>query len=373
MGASVREKRTCDLLDVALAPPALSPVDGEVSDVVLARRGSAAPLRLATQKRTDPRWLNQAHDMLVGQGLSAPFTTALLDQLVNKPGAAGRVRLPGGGDRVRQGVLATTPDTAVFVELTATVSSGLPPEVVKVEAEAFPVEVDDDGRISAEDLGVVAAHLEMMYVDLGLRGPQEHADGPREALLLGTPTSGYLGTPVDWESRVRVTAAVVGLRLSVATTPGEVRSQSLVDRADLGVVVTGRNDWPPIIEQMEQAGSPVERVGLPGESFDSLHEAVRRHLVSVMWNAASASRKELPELAAGRTVYHRKVANSRKFDHFDEGSQAPCKHGADAFVPWGGDKAVKGMQRRYANFRPGMLLHCGHYPNCGMYAVRGVD
>lgn len=265
MGASrVREKRACDLLDVALAPAVLSPVGGDVGDVVLAHGGSAAPLRLATQKRTNPGWLQQAFDVLVGQGLTAPVTTALLDRLVNWPDAAGRVRMPGGNSRIRQAVLAITPNSTVFVELSAVVSAGLPPEVVKLEVDAFPIETDDAGRLSAEDLCVVTARLESLYVDLELREPRQHTDSPHEALLLGTPTAGYLEVPPDWESRLRVTAAVVGLRLSVAATPGEVRSQSLIDRVDLGLVVTGRSDWVAIVEQMQQVGLPVERIGVPG-------------------------------------------------------------------------------------------------------------
>ncbi|WP_250286368.1 hypothetical protein [Frankia sp. CiP1_Cm_nod2] len=330
---------------------------------------------MATQKRTSSRWLRQAHEELVGQaqGLTAPVTTALLDHLINRPGAAGRVRVAGGGYRVWQSVLASASDITLFVELGATVTAGLPPEVAELTVDAVPIEVGDDGRLSAQDLCVVAARLEAMYMDLGLRDRRERIDGPQEVLLLGTPTSGYRAVPADWEPRIRVTAAVVGLRLLVAATPGEVRSQSLVNRADLGVVVTGRADWPPIVQQMQDAGCPVERFGVPGEKFDSFHDAVRRHLVTVMWDAASATLKELPRIEAGHTVYHRKVASTRKFDHFDEGSPSPCKHGATMFVPWSGDKALKGMQRRYANFQPAMLLHCKHYPNCGVYAVRGID
>jgi hypothetical protein len=89
-----------------------------------------------------------------------------------------------------------------------------------------------------------------------------------------------------------------------------------------------------------------------------------------MWQAAERSPEALPELKPGEVVYHRKIADSRKFDHFDAGSAAPCKHGAASFTSWSGDKATKGMQRRYPNFEPSMLMHCKHFPNCGMYSVR---
>ena len=36
---------------------------------------------------------------------------------------------------------------------------------------------------------------------------------------------------------------------------------------------------------------------------------------------------------------------------------------------WGGDKALKGMRRRYTNFTDAMLIHCKRFPNCGMYGV----
>jgi hypothetical protein len=57
------------------------------------------------------------------------------------------------------------------------------------------------------------------------------------------------------------------------------------------------------------------------------------------------------------------------FDLFDEGSVKPCLHGASSFVSWGGDKASKGMDRRYTNFEPSMLRHCKRFPNCNVYAV----
>jgi len=75
-------------------------------------------------------------------------------------------------------------------------------------------------------------------------------------------------------------------------------------------------------------------------------------------------------LKPGQVVYHRKIATSPKYDHFDAGSSQPCMHGASGFKPFtSAPKAVKGMERRYANFESSMLMHCGKYPNCGMYAV----
>lgn len=365
MGANPRAsgRQACDLLSVALSPAALTPADRPVVEFVLAGRVTTSPLRTATQKRTSPAWLQQALAALEDHGFVSPIATAILEQVVNRPSAAGQLRSSGGTIEICQAALVAVPGSTAYVELNATVTPGSPPEVAKVGAEAFLVDVD------ADDLCIVTKRLETMRARLHLRDRIQHPDAPKEVLVLGTPTPGYLETPPDWEARLRTTAAVVGLRLSVVTTAGELKSQALTDRADLVVVVTGRGDWRPSIERFDRLGKPVERVGSPGGTFPSLHNEFRRHLVTVMWAAASPSGTEPVELVPGQRIYHRKVSSGRGFDYFDEGSDSPCAHGKNRFVAWSGDKASKGMARRYSNFR---LLHCNRYPNCGMYAVEGI-
>lgn len=365
MGANPRTagRQACDLLSVALSPAVLTPVDRTVGEFVLGGKASTSPLRKATQKRTNPAWLQQAFAALNDHGFASPIATAILEQVVNRPSAAGQLRTSGGIIEICQAALVTVPGSTVYVELNATVTPGLPPEVAKMEVEAFLVETDVD------DLCTVTERLETMRARLRLHDHVQHPDAPREVLLLGTPTPGYLETPPDWEARLRTTAAVVGLRLSVVAAPRELKSQALTDRADLVVEITGRGDWRSSIERFDQLEKPVERIGSPGTTFQSLHNEFRRHVVAAMWAAASPSGTGPVELVPGQRIYHRKVPGGRGFDRFDEGSDAPCPHGKDRFVTWSGDKALKGMARRYSNFR---LLHCDQYPNCGMYAVEGI-
>ncbi|TDC64741.1 hypothetical protein E1258_07530 [Micromonospora sp. KC207] len=306
--------------------------------------------------------MQQAFAALNDYGFASPTATAILEQVVNRPSAAGQLRTSGGIIEVCQSALVTAAGSTVYVELSATITPGLPPEVAKVDVEAFPVVVDDD------DLCTVAERLETMRARLRVDHHLQHPDAPREVLILGMPTPGYLETPPDWEARLRTTAAVVGLRLSIVAAPRELSSQALAERADLVVVITGR-DWRLSIERFDQLEKPVERIGSPGATFQSLHSEFRQHIVAVMWGAALPSGTGPIELLSGQRVYHRKVPGGRGFDRFDDGSDSPCAHGKDGFVAWSGDKASKGMLRRYSNFR---LLHCSQYPNCGMYAVEGA-
>lgn len=297
-------------------------------------------------------------------GFASPIATAILEQVVNRPSAAGQLRAPGGVVEICQAALVTVSGSMVYVQLDATVTPGLPPEVARVEVGAFGVEAGVD------DLCAVTERLETMRARLHLRDHLQHPDTPREVLLLGTPMPGYLETPPDWEARLRATAAVVGLRLSAVATARELNSQALTDRADLVVVITGRSNWRPSIERLEAAERPVEPIGSPGETFEVLHTEFRRHLVAVMWAAASAGTTGPVELQPGQRVYHRKISSGGGFDHFDAGSDSPCVHGKDNFAIWGGDHAPKGMARRYLNFR---LLHCKKFPNCSMYAAEGIQ
>lgn len=365
MGANPRApvRQACDLLSVALSPAQLMPIDRAVGEFVLAEKASTSPVRRATQKRTNPAWLQQAFAALNDHGFAAPIATAVLEQVVNRPSAGGQLRIAGGIIEICQATLVTVPGSTVYVELNATVTPGLPPEVAKVEVEAFPVEAD------VSDLCTLTERLETIRARLQLRDHLDHPDAPREVLVLGTPTPGYLETPPDWQARLRTTTAAVGLRLSVVAAPRELKSQALAERADLVVTITGRGDWRPTIERFDQLEKRVERIGSPGTTFQSLHNEFRRHIVAVMWAAASPSVTGPVELVPGQRIYHRKVPGGRGFDRFDDGSDSPCTHGKEGFATWNGDKAFKGMVRRYSNFR---LLHCDQYPNCGMYAVEGT-
>jgi len=159
--------------------------------------------------------------------------------------------------------------------------------------------------------------------------------------------------------------------VEIVSSPSELRAKSLMEGADLVLIVNGieMNRWSDVVDL---GGSEI--VGSPGTPFDELLDAARSAVVRACNRAARAADGFEPRsLGKGERVYHRKIGSGGNADVFDEGRTDPCPHGASGFKKFSkAPKALKGMQRRYLNVTDQSLYHCGKYPNCGMYMVEGV-
>lgn len=195
---------------------------------------------------------------------------------------------------------------------------------------------------------------------------------PNESSRRGIETVAFLGdpsrlcvgdVPLDWRARLeditkafdRSTAIVGdGARFS-GDLPANTTTAIVFDpysghapRSPDGLILTEIDSRSLTYVELEAAV-----VGLIAEAVDNDIEPAPTQVA----------------LTAGQRIYHRKVGNSRHYDKFDAGSDKPCLHGERAFVAWSGDKCIKGFRRRYSNFEPSMIRHCGKYPGCNVYAV----
>src|SRR5580765_502812 len=183
--AGGQELRCCDLLNLALDPPTVHPLAVSNLGGILVG-DTRAPLRRALQRRSATGWLDDALAQLIAQGVDPDVGAAILDEVVNRPAIAARRRQDNARTSIRQAAMVITLDGALLVELDASVDAGPPPQATRVAAEIIPVDLETEKAVPP-DLSAVAKRLEELHREFGFREVTEHADGPRELLILGAP------------------------------------------------------------------------------------------------------------------------------------------------------------------------------------------
>lgn len=323
-----------------------------------------APIRALLEQRSDRTFVDRVVDQLISSGLGTDDAQAAAFVLLTQPTLS--MREPAGNDsRIVQAVLLEmqTAGEILALELKATISCAKPPEVKEVTVDVALVDPEAD---LAHLMNKLVSWRMAYSLPLGDRFAETQksvwgwvGDGNR---------SGYVDVPRAWQSQVSAISSVLRTHVLFASTWAEARTKSMHMRADLILGLVG------CVSKQEIAGDTADRkviiqlVGVPGMSFDGASSEAFGVLVE--WLSNNDEDTVLArELKAGEIVYHRKRGRNAHFDLFDEGSVKPCLHGASSFVSWGGDKASKGMARRYTNFEPGMLRHCKRFPNCNVYAV----
>lgn len=359
------------LLQDARAPGATTT---DPTTAVLTDSRSTSPLRQLLERGSSTTYLTDLHQVLVAEGLAGPIATHTLTEVINGPSLSLNVRREGHRctDVLQAVLLQTTPGEFLLAVVSATVSSAKPPAVERSAASVMAVDPDAD---AAE----VAALAEGWWSEYGLRSPTPPPSSgtPTRFGWLGDPmtSGGYQAVPAAWTARVKAMAAVLGMASLEARTPAQARAQSLHERLDVAFLVRGAGGWADLHERLEAAAVTVLTGGVPGTRFEDLLTTARGLVVRHALDSTRPTTRGPRELHPGESVFHKKVGNSGgSYDHFDDGSPTPCVHGADAFIRFSGaDKALKGMQRIYADFDKSMLYHCNRFPNCGMYgAIRAV-
>lgn len=353
------------------ALPYLEPVariDCAVADLGAAflSSGSQAPARAAVEARSD---LSFTQHIATAVAAECPPETAagVALTVLTKPSLAVWRDLGGGERRIVQSVvLERLPDDFELQVVVDLVARAEKPGAVTVEnVECRLVDLKD-----SEDACRLVEAVERMWGEFPMAAVKVPEPFPlRDWAWLGDPShAGVLDTPPDWKQQVERAGAVYGVKPLVVESAGQLRAWSVQDRVENAFVLNGAK-WAASFP-VGDADKDVEvtKLGVYGDTFAAVLGEVREALLREAL-AANAGTPPSRDLEPGEVVYHRKVGNSRKFDRFDTGSSTPCAHGADQFKGWVGDKAVKGMARRYDNFTSDMLIHCDKYPNCGMYGV----
>lgn len=349
------------------------PVEREIQDAVQSDDKSRSPLRVSLEKRSDFSFVADILAEVSNQGLDIGFSTAVVMAVVNRPAVAlSRHDRDSKVLRIRQAVIVQQRASdygPLRVILSINVAPVKPPQVQEYSITIEPVDPSSD----LQDLMI---DLENWRTEYDIREP---AHDPSRKLAswgwLGDPLScGYQDVPKDWRARVLRLGATVGVATNVVLTLREVQPQNVSQTLDLGIRIRGARGWDNTHDVFRD-GPDLLEVGTPGTTFDDLLRETRQVLVNRIELVERASLDEVRALEANEIVFHRKLSGGRAFDVFDSGHEKACVHGQAAFKHWSGDKAVKGMARLYTNFVPAMLIHCSHYPNCGMYGVdasRGI-
>lgn len=364
------DKARLDCRALPYLEPVARPPSVEDVGAALLSSSSRSPVRALLEARSDLSFIEDVVTTLatsVSADSPVEMARSLAFAVLASPTVAARWTPPESAQRVLQSVVVSGHpddfDAQVSLQLLSVPGK---PGTFKVETAAMSyVDLSDVG-----DQGALVAQVEQWRADYPM--PQLIAPQPlplRDWAWLGDPTHlGILEVPADWKDQVQRLGAAYGVEPILVETAEQMESWNVLERVEHLVVVRGSKAASALPSEGSDGAWEVSEWGYGGETFASMIGQVRGHLLA---EAVAANRP--PEasrsLEGGEVVYHRKVGKSQKFDRFDAGSSEPCVHGAGAFKGWGGDKAIKGMGRRYYNFTPAMLIHCNRYPNCGMYGV----
>ena len=348
-----------------LQPAAVPAAPADMASAFLTG-GAQSPARIAVEARSDLSFVIETVVRLRDAGARHPEGAALA--VLTHPTVAARRNLPDGGSLIVQSVVFEREPDDFDLQVTAWLRAkpGKPGSVAIENLQCQPVDLDDHS-----DRCLLVASVEGWSAEFPLPATFKFPEPLplRPWAWLGDPSHvGLRDTPAHWRDLVKRTGAVHGVSPLVADTAQRARSWKLEDRIEHAILVRGTKwaaDFPPATASKD---IEVHQIGVLAGTFQQTLEELRALLLDEAL-AANAPASSSRDLEPGEIVYHRKVGASSKFDTFDAGSTEPCAHGADAFVGWTGDKAVKGMNRRYDNFTAEMLIHCGKFPNCGMYGV----
>jgi hypothetical protein len=336
---------------------------------------SRVPLRFALERRSDIAFIDElersASEQLNGLADgSAALGSAVAAAVLSVPSIRMLSRRSDGTAHVLQAVLVQPPASsgvsmALRVVLRAEVDPAgrgggarVPPAVIRSSIEVELLELDNEHDLA-------------MLVDVLLGWGEEHpvpADPRAHArdtvVFLGNPQALCSDpVPADWRQRLTRTAEAFGMNASIVGDGSKFSGD--VPASTVQVV-----SFDPYGGHAPRVPGDVTTISVPAR--DRAWRDLEAAVCGVLSRIEPAEEETAPpkvELAPGQKVYHRKVGASRKFDKFDAGSAEPCRHGEGAYIPWHGDKCIKGFQRRYVDFTPSMLRHCGRYPNCNVYAV----
>ncbi|QFR00005.1 hypothetical protein F9278_31900 [Streptomyces phaeolivaceus] len=362
-------RAACNLALLIQREGAYEELTGDPADLILGERRGYSLLRQHLERRSGSGFLNDVLSQLRQGGLSTGTALVCAREVVNSPGVALMRRREDNLHEFLQASLVRGKDgtDTYFVSLRVATSASKPPEVVEVHTESLPVDI-------AEDACDVTEYLEMWWKEFNVREiTLPELSKPKNLLWLGDPSvSGYIDVPADWQSQIRTVASVLGMRAQFITRTTQLRARGpqLRDTIDTKIRLRG---WQSSQKVAHEKSDEVTEliVGTPGSSFSNLLTHTRQTLIPIALDMDIHSPHEKRELQPGEIVYHRKVGDSTKYDHFDEGSSKPCRCNK-TFTPFkSAPKASGGMARRYTNFhdKDVQLKHCPRYPNCNMYAV----
>lgn len=325
-----------------------------------------SPIRAAIEAKSDLTFIDDVVRTLQSLGLSEADACSVAWRVLAQPTIAVR-RSVNGEEKILQSVILSRRDsdaeTQVTIEL-ATVP-GRPGSAHLIDADAALVDLD-----TIEDRLETVKAVELWRENYPL--PNESVPEPLPIpawAWVGDAAQFPLQAQAGWERSVSLLGEVYGVGALIADSPGKLKAYGIEKRVELAFVLRSAK-WAATFPQEPRRDS-IEVVALRADhdfTFEHALQEVRTALLGYATTKVSLG-EEPRNLDPGEIVYHRKTGASLKFDHFDQGSLSPCAHGEDSFKPWSGDKAVKGMARRYKNFVKSMLVHCKHHPNCGMYGV----
>jgi hypothetical protein len=328
---------------------------------------TASPVRLAAQATSDLSQLASLEQRLIAAGFEAEVAGPALLELLLRPTVALARSTADGDDLLQAVVVSRDPqrsktyiedsDLRLWIRVSAT--GNRPP---RIEVNGFGCDLFDTQETS--DVGNLFAELTEWLSQFPLPLPAGKAPGG-ELVLLGNPANANLSeVPPDWSAQLIRVAAALGMSFR-----GVISHSEAVSFSDCAVIVSVDSD---VARAAIRNGTPegfITKLTSMRKSFGDLLLEITNLLLARKSEADEAAPQTSRSLSEGERVFHRKIGNSRKFDRFDAGSPAPCKHGQGGFVRFHGPKSTKGMERRYTNFTPDMLFHCGKYPNCGVYAA----
>lgn len=330
-------------------------------------REAASPIRVAAQASSDLSQLAELEQKLVSAGFDAGIARPALLELLLRPTVALARSTAEGDDLLQAVVVSRDPEkTDTYIEdldlrlwLRVRATGNRPP-IVDVAGFGFELINAQEARGVSDLFAELADWLSQFP------SPLDAGKAPGgQLVLLGNPVNASLSeTPPDWSARLIRVAAAFGMSFR-----GVVSHSEAISFADDTFIVSID---PNVARVAVHNGTPEEaitRMASMGKSFGDLLSEIINLLLTHKFEPDEAALETSRALSEGEHIFHRKIGNSRKFDRFDSGSPTPCKHGSGGFVRFHGPKSTKGMERRYTNFKPEMLFHCGKFPNCGVYAA----
>ena len=330
-------------------------------------RDAASPIRAAAQASSDLSQLADLEQKLVAAGFDADVAGPAVLELLLRPTVALARSAAEGDDLLQAVVVSRDPakidtyledqDLRLWLRVRAT---GHRPPTIDVADFGFELFDTQEARGASDLFAELADWLCQFPTPLD-PGKAPHG----ELVLLGNPVKAGLSmVPPDWSARMIQVAAALGMSFR-----GVVSHSEAVSFADDAFIVSTDSDVARVAVRNGTPEETITRLTSMGKSFGELLSEIINLLLIHKVEPDDAASESSQALSDGERIYHRKIGNSRKFDRFDAGSPTPCKHGSGGFVRFRGPKSTKGMERRYTNFTPEMLFHCGKFPNCGVYAV----